>query len=198
MKIALYLRVSTDGQTLEPQEIELEQYCRARGWTISEKFRDTDSGAKRNREGLLALMEGVREKKFDGVAVVKIDRLARSLQHFATIIQELREYDVALIVTGQGIDTSKENSVSKVQMGILAVIAEFERDIISERTKAGLRAARARGAVLGKPSGKLVADPAPIVQAWRAETEGFNIRLLAEKLGGVSTATAWRIAKRVA
>lgn len=197
MKIALYLRVSTDGQTTEPQELELRRYCEGRGWSVVEVHRDVISGAKVVREGMTALMEGVRERRFDGVCVVKIDRLARSLQHFAQIIQELRKCGVALVVPGQGIDTSEESSVSKVQMGILAVIAEFERDIISERTKAGLRAARARGRVLGRPSPRIVPNREEVVRAWRAETGGFDFRGLALRLGGVSTATAWRVAKQV-
>lgn len=197
MNTALYLRVSTDGQTVDPQRIELVHYAQSRGWAIKSEFMDIISGAKSNREGLDALMAGVRLKQFDAVLVVKIDRIARSLGHFTQIVSELKKYGVALVVPGAGIDTSKSNPAGELQMNVLASVAQFERELIRERTKAGLAAARARGAKLGHPSTRLVANHKEVLAQWRAEG-GKHLRDLACRLGGVSVSFAHTLSKRAA
>lgn len=194
MKVATYLRVSTDDQTIEPQRLELQRYAEQRGWVIADEFSDVISGSKSSRSGLDALMAGVRQKQYEGVLVVKMDRLARSLSHFAQIVAELDKYGVALVCPGQGIDTSKSNSAGRLQMNVLAAVAEFERSLIIERTKAGLAAAKARGVKLGKPSTKLAQNHREIVAAWKAEG-GTHLRDLAIRLGGVSVSTAYKLAK---
>ncbi len=198
MKTTTYCRVSTGYQTLEPQEIEVKAFCKAKGWEIVRSRDDVMSGAKRaGREGLEAVMEDVRTGVCEAVVVVKIDRLARSLSHFAQLVAEFDKHGVALIATSQGIDTSKDNPAGRLQMHVLGAVAEFERSLIRERVMAGMVAARSRGKVLGKPSAKLKGLDVPaIVKQWRSETNGFDIRLLAERLGGVSTSTAWRLAKQ--
>lgn len=141
-------------------------------------------------------MACVRSGGCEAVMTVKLDRLARSLSHFAQLIEEFDRYGVAFIATSQGIDTSKANPAGILQMHVLAAVAQFERSLIRDRTMAGLAAAKARGKVLGHPSAKLIGlDVKQIVQVWRSETNGFNVRLLAERLGGVSVLTAWRLAK---
>jgi len=197
MNVALYLRVSTTDQTIEPQQIELRNYCAARGWTIAAEFSDVISGSKSSREGLDALMAAVRIKSFDAVCAVKIDRLARSLSHFAAIIAELDKHGVALVIPGQGIDTSHSNAAGRLQANILGSIAEFERELIRERTKAGLAAARARGKKLGHPSTRLVPNHAEVLAQWRAEG-GRHLRDLASRLGGVSVSFAHTLSRRVA
>ncbi len=197
MKCATYLRVSTSDQDLAPQRIELAAQMKARGWEHALECSDVISGGKVSREGLDRLLAGVEAGEFEAVLVVKIDRLARSLTHFAQLIEFFREHEIALIIPGQGIDTSKANPAGDLQMNVLAAVAQFERSIISERTKAGLVAARARGKVLGKPSAVLVPNWRAVVGAWEAETGGFDFRLLAERLGGVSKSTAHRLARKV-
>lgn len=194
MKVALYMRVSTGEQTVEPQRLELQRYAEQRGWTVVQEFTDIISGSKSSRAGLDTLMSDVRGKKYEGVLVVKMDRLARSLAHFAQIVAELDKHGVALVCPGQGIDTSKSNPAGRLQMNVLAAVAEFERSLIIERTKAGLAAAKARGVKLGKPSSRLPANHAEIVAQWRSEG-GKHIRDLAIRLGGVSVSTAFRMAK---
>jgi len=194
MKIALYLRVSTDDQTVEPQQQELRAYAAQRNWTIVTEFTDVVSGSKSSRVSLDQLMADVRQKKFDGVMVVKLDRLARSLSHFAQLVAEFDKHGVALVCPGQGIDTSKSNPAGRLQMHVLAAVAEFERSLIIERTKAGLAAARARGVKLGKPSLRLAANYQEIVAQWLAEGS-VQLRELATRLGGVSVSTAFRLAQ---
>lgn len=152
MRIAAYLRVSTDQQTHDSQRAELEDYCKRRGWEGVRWFTDTASGAKSSREGLDELMALVRRGKVDVVVTFKLDRLARSLVHLAQIIAELQAHRVALVVPSQGIDTSNANPAAMLQINVLAAVAQFEREIITERVNAGLRAAKERGVRLGRPS----------------------------------------------
>jgi DNA invertase Pin-like site-specific DNA recombinase len=194
MNVTLYLRVSTTDQTLEPQRIELTRYVEQRGWTINEECTDVISGSKSSRTGLDRLMELVREKKTEGILVVKMDRLARSLPHFAQLVAEFDKFGVALICPGQGIDTSKSNPAGRLQMNVLAAVAEFERSLIIERTKAGLAAAKARGVKLGKRSTRLPENHKAIVAEWKAEG-GKHLRELANRLNGVSVSTAFKLSK---
>src|SRR5438552_1490091 len=151
-KIALYLRVSTDSQTTDSQAVELRDYCKRRGWTDVAEYCDTASGAKFSRDGLNALMREVRKGRVDTIVAYKLDRLGRSLAHLAQLIGEMTTHHVALLIPAQGIDTSAANPASQLQLNILMAVAEFEREIIRERVNSGLRAARARGAILGRPS----------------------------------------------
>jgi DNA invertase Pin-like site-specific DNA recombinase len=93
----------------------------------------------------------VRGGRVELIALYKLDRLGRSLQHLAQIIGELETHGTALVATSQGIDTSDTNPAGRLQMHVLAAVAEFERSVIIERINAGLAAARARGAKLGRP-----------------------------------------------
>lgn len=194
MKTALYYRVSTDDQSVAPQQQELRSYAHTRNWKITAEFTDVISGSKSSRVSLDAMMARVRRREFDVVMVVKMDRLARSLSHFAQLVGEFDKHGVALVCPGQGIDTSKANPAGRLQMHVLAAVAEFERSLIIERTKAGLAAARARGVKLGKPSKRLIEDPEPVVKKW-LDDGGTQIRELATRLGGVSISTAFRLAQ---
>jgi len=196
MKVAIYTRVSTADQTVQPQLIELRKIIQDRKWNIAYEFTDTVSGAKAEREGLDALMAMVRTKQIDVVCAVKIDRLARSIGHMFKIVEELLKHKVALLIPQQGIDTSSFSACGELQLYIIAAFAQFERSLIVERTKAGLVAARARGKVLGRPSPKMAGvDRAAMVRKWMKETGGENYAKLGEMLGGVSAATAWRVVK---
>src|SRR4030095_4672547 len=142
-RIAVYGRVSTDGQNHDSQLREVRAYVRRR-WPKGEvaDYLDKASGAKFKREGLDAMMAGVRKDRFDIVAVYKLDRLGRSLQHLAQVIGELERHGTALVASSQGIDTSESNPAGRLQMHVLAAVAEFERSVIVERINAGLAAAR--------------------------------------------------------
>src|SRR5207248_5657068 len=103
------------------------------------------------RTGLDQMMGEIRRGRLDVVLCYKLDRLGRSLVSVAQLIGEMIANGVSLVIPGQGIDTSSDNSAARLQLNILIAVAEFERDIIRERTKAGLAAARARGTRLGRP-----------------------------------------------
>jgi DNA invertase Pin-like site-specific DNA recombinase len=194
MRTALYYRVSTEDQTIEPQQQELRGYCQNRDWKIVAEFTDVVSGSKSSRVSLDLMMARLRKGEFDVVMVVKMDRLARSLSHFAQLVGEFDKHGVALVCPGQGIDTSKSNPAGRLQMHVLAAVAEFERSLIIERTKAGLAAARARGVKLGKPSKRLPDDHQAIVGKW-LDDGAIQLRELATRLGGVSVSTAFRLAQ---
>jgi len=147
----VYLRVSTAEQETDSQEHQVLEYCRVRGWQPPVIFRDAASGASSSRPGLEQMLAQVRAGGVHQVVTYKLDRLGRSLTHLAIIVGELQMRNVALICTSQGIDTSKQNPVGQLQLGVLMAVAEFERALIKERTLAGLEVARKRGKRLGRP-----------------------------------------------
>jgi DNA invertase Pin-like site-specific DNA recombinase len=151
-RIAVYGRVSTDAQNHASQLREIRTYVRRR-WPRAEvmEYLDKASGTRFSREGLDSMMAEVRKGRIDVLAVYKLDRLGRSLQHLAQLIGELETHGTALVVSSQGIDTSESNPAGRLQMHVLAAVAEFERSVIVERINAGLAAARERGAKLGRP-----------------------------------------------
>src|ERR1022692_2600443 len=151
-RVVCYLRVSTDDQSADSQKAQLKEYCDRRGWERIGWFSDVASGAKRDRGALGVMMDEVREGTVDIVLTWKIDRLARSLSHLAQIIAELQTHKVALVCPSQGIDTTDSNPCAEFQINILAAVAQFERELITERVNAGLAAAKQRGVALGRPS----------------------------------------------
>jgi putative DNA-invertase from lambdoid prophage Rac len=151
-RIAVYGRVSTDAQNHASQLRDVRAYVHRR-WPRAEviEYLDKASGTRFSREGLDAMRTEIRKGRIDAVAVYKLDRLGRSLKHLVQIVEELKTHKTALVVPSQGIDTSEDNPAGELQMNVLAAVAQFERSIIVERVKAGLVAARERGAKLGRP-----------------------------------------------
>ena len=177
--IYIYARVSTCQQSTESQVAELRAYCEHRGWENPTLIEDTASGASSSRSGFDKLMNLIRCGKVDAVLAFKLDRLGRSLQHLAQIINEMMSHDVALIVPGQGIDTSNANAAATLQLQILAAVAEFEREVIKDRVNAGLARAKAKGVKLGRPT-TLATHKA---EALRLSNDGFSGRQIAAKIG---------------
>lgn len=151
-RVCCYVRVSTEEQNADSQEIQLREYCQRRGW--SERvgfFIDRGSGTSRDRGSLAVMMDEVREGTVDIVLTWKIDRLARSLNHLAQLLAEFQTHKVALVCPSQGIDTTASNPCAEFQINILAAVAQFERELIIERVKVGIVAAKQRGIRLGRP-----------------------------------------------
>src|SRR5947209_5790272 len=152
-RVCCYLRVSTDDQNIEGQRAQLKEYCERRGWTERVAwFQDAASGTARNRGALGVMMDEVREGTVDIVLTWKIDRLARSLNHLAQLLAEFQTHKVALVCPSQGIDTTDSNPCAEFQINILAAVAQFERELIVERVKVGIAAAKQRGVCLGRPT----------------------------------------------
>jgi len=184
-RAAIYLRVSTDGQSTENQRLELEQAAEMAGWEIVGVYDDNGvSGAKsrEHREAFNRLCRDATRRQFDVVMAWSVDRLGRSLQDLVGFLSELHAVGVDLYLHQQGIDTTTPAGKAMFQM--MGVFAEFERAMIQERVKAGLNRAKAQGKTLGRPkvTGKVEQD----VLAARAD--GTGKRKIARQLGiGVST-----------
>jgi len=182
-RVAIYVRVSTDGQTVENQKRELEAVARRHGWEVAGVFSDQGvSGAKEKRPAFDRLIQGIARKEFDTVAAWSVDRLGRSLQHLLGFLGELKAKGVDLYLHQQGVDTGTPAGKALFQM--LGVFAEFERAMIVERVHAGLRRARAQGKRLGRP--RVLAEVEQRIH--RELAKGRGIRAVARRLGvGVGT-----------
>lgn len=150
-RAAIYARVSTTDQDNAVQIGELRRYADSRGWEVSEVHQDTISGAKAKRPGLDAILQSAREGRIDVVIVWKMDRFGRGWGHLVNNILELEALGVRFVATTQGIDTDKSNPISQLLMRIMMAFAEFEREMICERTAAGRQAAKQRGVKFGRP-----------------------------------------------
>lgn len=142
MKIG-YARVSTDGQTVDAQIDAL------RGAGCEKIFTEVASGAKRDRSVLKEAMGYLRPNSQDVLTVYKLDRVARSLPHLIEIMHDLNEREIDFQSLTEDINTSTPGG--KLLFHIMGAISEFERDLIRERTQAGLKAARAKGRIGGRP-----------------------------------------------
>ncbi len=189
MTAATYTRVSTPDQDPTPQVEQLRTYCRARGWEFHEYVDHGVSGAKERRPGLDALLQAVGRRTVDVDVVVctKLDRLARSLEHLIGLGKEFKALGVELIVLDQAIDTT--TSAGKALFGMLAVFAEFERDLIRERVIAGVQRAKALGKRLGRPRA-----PVGREQVLALREAGLSYRTIGQRLR-ISPALAHRLAR---
>ena len=142
-RAAIYVRVSTQDQATDAQESELREYCERRGWTCV-LYRDHGhSGAKQDRPALNELMADLRRRKVDVVVVWALDRLARSLKQLLTISEECRGLGVDLVSLKQSLDTT--GPTGRLTFQILGAVAEFEKELLRERVRAGMAQARRAG-----------------------------------------------------
>ncbi len=151
-RAALYLRVSTDGQTTDNQRLALEAVAAQRGWTVTEVYEDTGiSGAKGRdkRPGLDRLLKDATRARFDVVMGWALDRLGRSLADLIDTLRTLEQSRVDLFLHQQAIDTT--TPAGRMFFHVTGAFAEFEREMIRSRVNAGLDRARARGVRLGRP-----------------------------------------------
>jgi DNA invertase Pin-like site-specific DNA recombinase len=137
MKVAIYCRVSTEEQDADKQEQSCLEFCSRSGHEVIKVYKDVSSGMKTSRPAFDEMLSDMREWKFNCIVVTKLDRIGRSLQHILTLFDEFSRKGVHFIALTQNIDTS--SSIGKFQLQMLGAFAEFERNIISERTKEGLK-----------------------------------------------------------
>src|SRR5213083_2737323 len=149
-RVALYARVSTLlGQSPEMQLVELREYAARRGWLVIGEYVDRASGIKESRPALNRLMTDARRRKFDMIVVWKIDRFGRSLKHLVNALAELESLGVAFVSLKDSLDLTTASG--RLLFQLVAAMAEFERSLIQERVRAGIRNARAKGRRLGRP-----------------------------------------------
>jgi len=186
--VPIYVRVSTSDQNLAMQEEELRQYCERRGWeTILYRDRG-ESGAKQDRPALNSLLTDLRKRKIDVILVWSLDRLARSLKQLLIISEECRELGVDLVSLRQNIDTTLP--AGRLTFQILGAVAEFERELLRERVKAGMAQARRAGKRIGRPALRHF-SPAELERIRALRTQGASVRQLAKDFA----TTQWMIAK---
>ena len=192
MITACYERISTNSQTHNSQDKAVTDYCTRNGFENVKVFREVASGAKR-RPVLNELLEMVRAGKVCRVITFKLDRLGRSLPDLFATIDILSKFNTEFISIQDGINTSNQSAFGRLQLGLLASIADFERSLIRERVMAGLRAARKNGRFGGRPS---------LAQATKDRmthmlAEGFEEKVVATECG-VSVASVYKIKKQLA
>ena len=176
MKVALYARVSTDGQDPEVQLVALRAHVANRAWQIVGEFVDRGfSGAKARRPALDRLMRAAWAGQFQAVLVWRFDRFARSVKHLVTALETFRTLRVDFISLQEQFDTA--TPIGHAMFTIIGAMAQLERDIIRERVKAGLQHAKARGVRLGRPA--VVVAPTELL---RLKGEGLSLGEIARRV----------------
>ena len=169
---------------------QLREYAAARGWQIEGEYVDNGhSGSKDTRPAMNRIMAAAGARRIDAILVWKMDRWGRSMPHFIASLQELSSLGVRFIATTQGIDTDESNPTSKLMLNLLVAFSEFERELIVERTRAGLARARRAGRIGGRP--RLVVDRDEVA---RLDEDGLTMREIAEEMG-ISAASVCRMLK---
>jgi len=150
LRVGLYARVSTDDQqTLPMQNQAMREYAARRGWLIALQVREVNSGAAR-REAREKVLEAARRREIDLVLVWRLDRWGRSVTDLLATLQELEHLGVGFVSLTEALDLA--TPAGRAMAGLLAIFAEFEREILRERTRAGLAHARENGQRLGRPA----------------------------------------------
>ncbi len=185
--LALYARVSTADQHAEVQLHALRQYATNRGLPALEYVDNGISGAQARRPALDQMLAAVRRREVQGVVITKLDRLGRSSIHLGELAEEFQALDMALVILDSGIDTT--TLAGRLTYQILAAMAEFERGLIRERTRAGLAAARRRGVRLGRPP----IDRKTKQRIVRLRRTGGHTHAAIAELVGVSVPTVERV-----
>ncbi|MBZ5720734.1 MAG: recombinase family protein [Acidobacteriia bacterium] len=183
MRVAIYARVSTtNGQSPEMQLSDLREYASRRGWEVFAEYVDNGvSGAKESRPELNRLMADAHRRHFDVVLCWKVDRFGRSLKHLVNSLADLDSYGIAFVSLRDNLDLSTPSG--RLMFQIIGAMAEFERSLIQERVRAGLRNAKIKGKILGRPP--LALDCSRIA---RLRASGASIRTISAQLG-VSAST---------
>ncbi len=195
----LYARVSTEEQAalgfgLDAQEADLRRTAELQGWDVVELVRDEGLSAKTlERPGLQRALRAIARDDADGLVVAKLDRLTRSVIDFGELLDWFRAAGAALVALDMNVDTSTPSG--KMLASIIVVIAEWERETIAARTKAGLAAKRAKGEPTGRPA--LVDAPELAARVRAMSAEGMSLhricaQLTAEGVPTMRGGTTWR------
>jgi DNA invertase Pin-like site-specific DNA recombinase len=183
-KVAIYIRVSTDAQTTENQRLELLRVAQVSGWEVVGVYEDagiSGSRGRADRPGFDQLLKDAARRNFRMIAAWSLDRLGRSMQHLVSFLGEVQALGVDLYLHQQALDTS--TPMGKCIFHVAGAFAEFEREMIRERVKAGLSRAKAKGKRLGRK--RVPSDTEAAVR--RLLSSGKGILKVAREIGvGVS------------
>jgi DNA invertase Pin-like site-specific DNA recombinase len=187
-KCAIYARVSTPDQRVENQLYQLRELALRRGFEVVHEYTDVGvSGSKARRGGLDALLADAHRRRFSIVLVAAFDRVARSVKHFLTVVDELNDLGIEFISARENIDTS--GAMGRMFVTIIGCIAELERSLIIERIKAGMRRRRLEGLPMGRAP--LAIDREALVRDRRS---GMSLTQVAKKYA-VSRASVVRFTR---
>jgi DNA invertase Pin-like site-specific DNA recombinase len=191
MRVALYARVSTcNGQSPEMQVAELREYASRRGWEVFSEYVDLGiSGSKESRPELNRLMADAHKRNFDVVLCWKVDRFGRSLKHLVNALADLDSYGVAFVSLRDKLDLSTPSG--RLMFQIIGAMAEFERSLIQERVRAGLRNAKLKGKTLGRP--RRIVDGGQMI---RLRENGASFREIARAVGASPATVRTRLLRR--
>ena len=177
MRVALYARVSThDQQTLGLQIAAMAAYIKDRGWSLARQVEDVGSGSK-DRPGRDSLLKAARRREVDIVVVWRLDRWGRSVADLMATLRELTDLGVGFVSLTEALDLTTPSG--RAMAGMLAIFAEFEREILRERVRAGIAQARKEGRAHGRPrTASLKAD-----EVLRLKAERVSHSEIARRLG---------------
>jgi DNA invertase Pin-like site-specific DNA recombinase len=185
-QIAIYARVSTVDQNADSQLYDLREYLRSRGWSDFKEYVDMgESGAKDSRPAWNQLWDSVRKRRVNVLVVHALDRLGRSLPHLVKIISTLSDSNISLISYRENLDLG--TAQGRMLAGLFSVLASYELELIRERTRAGMRAAKAKGSQIGPR--KRYFD---VSKATAMRDQGLGQIKIAKALGvGIGRVNAW-------
>jgi DNA invertase Pin-like site-specific DNA recombinase len=179
--VALYTRVSTAEQDAGMQERELMEYVKRRKWTLYKIYSDKGvSGTREDRPGLNALLSDVKRGRVNLIAVWSLDRMARSVRQLVELAAEFNSHGVDFVALKQSIDTV--SPAGRLTYHVLSAVAEFERELLRERVRAGLAQARRKGKRLGRPALRHF-DSRERAEIGQLRKAGASVRNLAIRFG---------------
>ena len=194
-KVVIYARVSTLDQTVDNQLIELRDHCSKMGWEIVKEYADEGlSGtlSRDKRPALNSLIKDAYRKRFDSVVCWDISRIGRSMKELILFLCDMKDRDIGICSVRQGFDTS--TSMGEIMFQFVGILSSWEREMIRERTLAGLERAKSEGKTLGR---RKVTNDTMTAKIIELRTAKKSLREIASEVG-VSIATVHRELKKVA
>lgn len=180
MRVAIYTRVSTKDQSCERQVKDLTEYAQRCGYEVVGTFSETMSGMKVDRIQRKAVMKLAKARDVDAVLVTELTRWGRSTTDLVSTINDLFSWNCSLIAQN-GFQCDLSTPHGKMILGIMATLAEFERDLFAERVRSGVALARSKGKVFGRKPGSKGDKYREDIRV--LHEEGKSIRLIAQKVG---------------
>lgn len=187
MKVGLYARVSTDKQDTDNQMIRLREIAQNRGYEVFDEYVDIASGRNANRPNLDRMMKDAKQHRFDKIIAVKLDRIARSVTNLNNLMNDLYAWNVGIEFIDQPIDTT--TPAGKMILTILGAMAEFERELIVERTNDGLKRARKEGKTLGRKTVSLSDYQLEKARSILKDNPNISMNALSKQFTGISRNT---------
>lgn len=193
-RAAIYARVSTADQSCDRQVMELTAFAERGGYKVIGVFKETASGASANRSARNRILDLAQARQIDAILVSELSRWGHSTQDLLDTLNKLAGWNVS-VVAMSGMTFELDTPHGRMMATMLAGIAQFERDLLSERVKSGLAAARARGKKLGRQPGQRPKSDKLAPTVIQAVAEGRSYRWIARDLG-ISKNTVLDIMKR--